>query len=187
MSEKLLDCCIAVGFRHCSHYLHIFLFGVPIAIIKIRFNFPSKRNLKCRFIEAITETVNMSDKLGYVYWFAVLVTITCGGATGIFMTRKYKHDMTIICQQKQEFYETYWSHTATAATATATATPTTSTTIMANDENLSFAALTMANAKWDNGSASSAVGIDAKRKNNDGVVGINELVARVNHFDKMFE
>lgn len=123
----------------------------------------------------------MSDKLGYVYWFAVLVTITCGGATGIFMTRKNKHDMTIICQQKHEFYETYWSHAAP------TPTPTTSTTIMANGENLSFPALTMANAKWGNGSASSAVGIDAKRKNNDGVVGINELVARVNHFDKMFE
>lgn len=126
----------------------------------------------------------MSDKLGYVYWFAVLVTITCGGATGIFMTRKNKHDMTIICQQKHEFYETYWSHAAAAAATAAAST----TTIMANDVNLSFDASTMANAKWDNGSSvSSSVDIDAKRKNNDGVVGINELVARVNHFDKMFE
>lgn len=137
----------------------------------------------CRFIEDITDTVSMSDKLGYVYWFAVLVTITCGGATGIFMTLKNKHEMTIICQQKHEFYETYWSDAA-AATVT--------TTCLENDGNSSFAVSTMGNVNWANGifngsSVGSLVGIDAKRKNNDGVVGINELVARVNQFDKMFE
>lgn len=147
------------------------------------------RNInKFRFSEAIAETVNLSDKLGYVYWFAVLVTITCGGATGIFTTLKNKHDMTIICRQKHEFYETYWSNAEADIAAVAT-----TTAIMPNDENLSFVVSTMANAKWNNGtydrsSGSSPTGVDAKRRNNnDGFVGINELVARVNHFDRMFE
>lgn len=144
-------------------------------LVKI-FNFGMTFN--CRFIEDITNTVNMSDKLGYVYWFAVLVTITCGGATGVFMTLKNKQEMTIICQQKHEFYETYWSDAAAA----------TPPMFLENDRSSSFSVLTMGNVNWTNGSSvGSLVGIDAKRKNNDGVVGINELVGRVNHFDKMFE
>lgn len=128
----------------------------------------------CRFIEAVTATVNRSDKLGYIYWFAVLVTITCGGVTGIFMTLKNKHDMTIVCQQKHELYETYWSTVNDA-------------------ENLSFALSTSTDAKWNNNeifnrsSDSSSDGTNAKHKNIDGVVGINELVARVKHFDQMSE
>lgn len=122
--------------------------------------------------------VKISDKLGYVYWFAVLVTITCGGTTGVFMTLKNKHEMTMVCQQKYELYETYLLSTDASAATAAT------TTIM----DVS----TMTNAKWDteatNGSrASSLIGIDAMRKNDDGAAGINELVTRVNHIEKMLE
>lgn len=172
--------------------LNIYILIIFVHIIIILFStsicpFPKNIWNVCvyRFIEAVAETTNLSDKLGYIYWFAVLVTISCGGATGVFMTMKNKHEMTIICQQKYEFYEKYWLN-VDAATMT--------TTITANNANLSFAWSTKTNATNENNNAtsnrnnvSSSVGINAKHKNNDGFVGINELVARVNHFDKMFE
>lgn len=52
----------------------------------------------------------MSDKLGFVYWFAVLTTISCGCATGIFVTIQNKNDMVESCQQKYNVYEDFlWS------------------------------------------------------------------------------
>lgn len=129
-------------------------------------------------MDAITEMVKISDKLGYVYWFAVLVTITCGGTTGVFMTLKNKHEMTIVCQQKYELYESHLLSTEASAATAAT------TTIIDVP--------TMTDAKWDTEAtnrsrASSLVGVDAMRKNNDGSAGINELVTRVNHIERMFE
>lgn len=53
----------------------------------------------------------MSDKLGYVYWFAVLTTISCGCATGIFVNIQNKNDMIERCQQKYKVYEDFlWSN-----------------------------------------------------------------------------
>lgn len=89
------------------------------------------------------------------------MTISCGGTTGVFMTQKNKHEMTAVCRQKYEYYETMWTNREP------------------NGENL------LSDAKWDNGNLST--GVDAMRKSNDAVVGINELVVRVNHFDKLFK
>lgn len=51
------------------------------------------------------KTVSLSDKLGFVYWFAVLTTISCGCATGVYMTLTNKSAMVKSCQEKYEFYE----------------------------------------------------------------------------------
>lgn len=51
--------------------------------------------------------VNMSDKIGYIYWFCVLFTISFGGAAGIFTSIKNKTNMELICNQKLDYYEKY--------------------------------------------------------------------------------
>lgn len=52
----------------------------------------------------------MSDKLGFIYWFAVLTTISCGCATGVYVTIQNKNDMVESCQQKYKVYEDFlWS------------------------------------------------------------------------------
>lgn len=50
----------------------------------------------------------MSDKIGFIYWFFVLVTISFGGITGIYMNQKYKNEMRIICNQELELYKSYF-------------------------------------------------------------------------------
>lgn len=45
--------------------------------------------------------------LGYVYWFAVLTTISCGCATGIYVTSTNKNSMVKSCQEKYQFYEDF--------------------------------------------------------------------------------
>lgn len=45
--------------------------------------------------------------LGYVYWFAVLTTISCGCATGIYVTLTNKSAMVTSCQEKYQFYEDF--------------------------------------------------------------------------------
>lgn len=74
----------------------------------------SKLNIFCviflgshRFLNKLEETVKWSDILGYVYWFAVLTTISCGCATGIYVTRTNKSAMVTSCQEKYEFYENF--------------------------------------------------------------------------------
>lgn len=45
--------------------------------------------------------------LGYVYWFAVLTTISCGCTTGIYVTLTNKSAMITSCQEKYRFYENF--------------------------------------------------------------------------------
>lgn len=49
----------------------------------------------------------MSDRLGYIYWFAVLTTISCGCTTGIFVTLTNKHEMINSCHEKYQIYEQF--------------------------------------------------------------------------------
>lgn len=71
-----------------------------------------------RFLDSLDQTVHMSDKLGFVYWFAVLTTISCGCATGIFVTIQNKSDMVKGCQQKYKAYEDFlWSKHIDVSTA----------------------------------------------------------------------
>lgn len=51
--------------------------------------------------------MNLSDKLGYIYWFAVLTTISCGCATGVYVTLTNKNAMVQSCQEKYEIYENF--------------------------------------------------------------------------------
>lgn len=60
-----------------------------------------------RFLNELEQTVKWSDMLGYVYWFAVLTTISCGCATGIYVTLINKSDMVTSCQEKYQFYENF--------------------------------------------------------------------------------
>lgn len=48
--------------------------------------------------------VNMSDKIGYIYWFFVLITISCGGVSGIFETVKYQRSMDTACTDRLNEY-----------------------------------------------------------------------------------
>lgn len=50
----------------------------------------------------------MSDKIGFIYWFFVLVTISFGGITGIYMNHKYKNEMRTICSQELGLYKSYF-------------------------------------------------------------------------------
>lgn len=50
-------------------------------------------------------TVTMSDLIGYVYWFSVIVTISFGCATGVFVTLKNRKEMILSCDEKLSFYE----------------------------------------------------------------------------------
>lgn len=47
----------------------------------------------------------MSNRIGYVYWFSVLVTISFGFATGVFITHQNKMEMIETCNEKISFYE----------------------------------------------------------------------------------
>lgn len=60
-----------------------------------------------RFLDDLDNTISMSDKLGLVYWVAVLTTISCGFATGIYVTLTNKSAMVKSCQQKYELYEDF--------------------------------------------------------------------------------
>lgn len=57
-----------------------------------------------RFLDDLDKTVTLSDKLGFVYWFAVLTTISCGCATGIYVTLTNRNEMVKSCQTKYEQY-----------------------------------------------------------------------------------
>lgn len=59
-------------------------------------------------MEQLKKTVNISDKLGYIYWFAVLTTISFGCMTGIYETLKNRNEMIDSCQAKYESYEHFW-------------------------------------------------------------------------------
>lgn len=58
-----------------------------------------------RFLEDLEKTVSLSDKLGFVYWFAVLTTISCGCATGVYVTLTNESAMVQSCQEKYQLYE----------------------------------------------------------------------------------
>lgn len=51
------------------------------------------------------KTITLSDRIGYVYWFSVLVTIHFGFATGVFVTHQNKMEMIETCHEKILFYE----------------------------------------------------------------------------------
>lgn len=57
-----------------------------------------------RFKKSLTDSVRISDKIGYIYWFFVLITISCGGATGVFVTYKNRVAMERVCADKLDFY-----------------------------------------------------------------------------------
>lgn len=79
----------------------------PLAANK---SLPSSVHWK-RFENQLRETVKWSDRLGYVYWFAVLTTISCGFATGVYVTITNRTAMIESCQQKlhvlEDFLSTY--------------------------------------------------------------------------------
>lgn len=60
-----------------------------------------------RFLDNLDKTVSLSDKLGFVYWFAVLTTISCGCATGVYVTLTNKSAMVKSCQEKYDLYENF--------------------------------------------------------------------------------
>lgn len=60
-----------------------------------------------RYLENLENTVNLSDKLGYIYWFAVMTTLSCGCATGVYVTLTNRNAMVQSCQEKYEMYETF--------------------------------------------------------------------------------
>lgn len=64
-------------------------------------------HIKQSFQRKLNDTVNWSDRLGYVYWFAVLTTITCGFTTGIYVTLTNKSEMINSCQQKYQLLEDF--------------------------------------------------------------------------------
>lgn len=116
-------------------------------------------------MKAVNDTVNLSDKIGYIYWFFVLVTISCGCVTGIYMTLKNKHDMTIICQQKYQMYEYFLQINQMNGSTT-------------DDVKILHKLTDNQKTTWNK---------HVMDKNNDDVVGINELYVRVNHLEKMFK
>lgn len=65
---------------------------------------PTSQN---RFEQELEDTVNWSDRLGYIYWFAVLTTISCGFATGIHVTLTNRNAMLQSCQQKFEAFDDF--------------------------------------------------------------------------------
>lgn len=72
------------------------------------FFFISSLIFKKRFLSKLKDTVSVSDKLGYIYWFAVLTTISCGFATGVYTTVKNRREMIENCQNKYRLYEEFW-------------------------------------------------------------------------------
>ena len=58
-----------------------------------------------RFVKDLNDTVNLSDKIGFIYWFAVLITISCGCVTGVYVTLTSKFDMRTICIEKFGLYD----------------------------------------------------------------------------------
>lgn len=53
--------------------------------------------------------VNMSDKIGYIYWVAVLTTISFGFVTGIFESYRHKRNMQTQCNNLLSFYTTNYA------------------------------------------------------------------------------
>lgn len=45
--------------------------------------------------------------MGYVYWVAVIQTISCGCATGIYVTLANRNEMVESCQMKYDLYEDF--------------------------------------------------------------------------------
>lgn len=60
--------------------------------------------LRDSFNKSLRQCVSTSDRIGYIYWFFVLITISCGGATGIFVTYKNRVAMERICTDKLDYY-----------------------------------------------------------------------------------
>lgn len=48
--------------------------------------------------------VDVSDKIGYIYWVAVLTTISFGCVTGIYESYRHKSNMQTQCNDKLNFY-----------------------------------------------------------------------------------
>lgn len=81
-------------------YLYILIYLTLLNIIVcVRFRF--KKSLK--------SMVNMSDKIGYIYWVAVLTTISFGFVTGIFESYRHKSNMQKHCNEKLNFYTTNYA------------------------------------------------------------------------------
>lgn len=56
------------------------------------------------FTKSLRDCVSTSDRIGYIYWFFVLITISCGGATGVFVTHRNRTAMERVCADKLVYY-----------------------------------------------------------------------------------
>lgn len=57
-----------------------------------------------RFLRSLRHTAKLSDRIGYIYWVAVLTTITFGLATGVLVTLQNRQQMIGMCREKLQFY-----------------------------------------------------------------------------------
>lgn len=80
-------------FKYHSH--------IPIIYLIIIYRF--------RFKKSLRSMVNMSDKIGYIYWVAVLTTISFGFVTGIFESYRHKSNMQTKCNDKLNVYLTNYA------------------------------------------------------------------------------
>lgn len=60
------------------------------------------------FQKALHKTVNLSDKIGYIYWFFVLLTTSFALMTGIYVTMNNKRAMDTICSKTLQQYDEYF-------------------------------------------------------------------------------
>lgn len=61
-------------------------------------------------MKSLKETVKWSDRIGFVYWLAVLSTIHFGLATSILTTMKNRLTMMDICRNQIQFYNEFYSN-----------------------------------------------------------------------------
>lgn len=61
------------------------------------------------FKKSLKKCVTISDRIGYIYWFFVLVTISFGGATGVFMTYRNRTAMDRVCGEKLDYYTSHYT------------------------------------------------------------------------------
>lgn len=72
------------------------------------------------FKAALKDCVSTSDRIGYIYWFFVLITISCGGATGVFVTYKNRTAMERVCTDKLDYYMVNYANKIPALQSTST-------------------------------------------------------------------
>lgn len=73
------------------------------------------------FQAELKDCVSTSDRIGYIYWFFVLITISCGGATGAFVTYKNRVAMERVCADKFDYYSANYAGEIAALQSTSAA------------------------------------------------------------------